>query len=65
MSVLEGTHLSFEQIMILIHEWAHFSEICKMYLEAYVGSSKSAAVWNKFCTEVVINSCINNSKPIG
>ena len=65
MSVFEGTHLRFEQIMIVIHEWTHYSEIGKMSLEADIGSSHTAALWNKFCTEVAINSCIVNSSPIG
>lgn len=65
LSIFEGTHLDFEQIMIVIHEWTYYSEIGKMSLEANIGSSRTATLWNKFCTEVVINSCILNSTPIG
>lgn len=65
MSVFEGSHLSFEQILIFIHEWTHYSEVRKMSLEAGIGSYSTAALYNKFCTEVVINACIENSVPIG
>ena len=65
MSIFEGAHLSFEQILIFIHEWCHFSEIRKASLEASIGSPTTASIYNKFCTEVVINACFQNSIPIG
>lgn len=65
MSVFEGLHLTFEQLMIFIHEWTHYSEVRKMSLEASIVSHSTAAIYNQFCTEVVINACIANSTPIG
>lgn len=64
-SIFEGSHLSFEQFMIFIHEWCHFSEVRKMALEANIGSSATAAVYNKLCTEIVIHTCFTNSVAIG
>lgn len=64
-SIFEGAHLSFEQIMVFVHEWCNFSEIRKASLEANIGSSATAAIYNKFCTEVVIYACFENSMPIG
>lgn len=64
-SVFEGSHLNFEQILIFIHEWVHYSEVRKMSLEAEIGSHSTAAIYNKFCTEVIVNACIANSTPIG
>lgn len=34
MSIFEGAHLSFEKIMVFVHEWSQFSEIRKASLEA-------------------------------
>lgn len=65
MSVFEGAHSSFEQIIVFIHEWTHHSEIRKIALEASISSFTTAAIYNKFCTEVVINACFENSEPIG
>lgn len=49
-SIFEGTHLSFEQIMIYIHGWTQYSEIPKISIEADI-SSRTASNYNKFCTE--------------
>lgn len=64
LSIFEGAHLNFEQIMIYILEWVHYSEIRKISLEVNI-SSATAAVYNKFCTEIVIHACFTNSMPIG
>lgn len=61
MSIFEGSHLTFEQTMTYIQEWTHFSEIQKVCHEADIGSFTTAALYNKLCTEVVINACFANS----
>lgn len=64
-TIFNTSHLSFEQIFIALHEWCNYSEIQKMTLEAGMGSSATAAMWNGFFTEIAINACIYNSEPIG
>lgn len=64
MSIFDGLHLNYEQIMVFIHEWTHHSEIRKISLEANI-SSRTTANYNKFCTEIVINACFAESRPIG
>lgn len=65
MSIFRGANLSFQQILIALHEYVNYSEIKKMCLEASIDSSNTAARWNAFFNEIVVNSCLQNCTPIG
>lgn len=65
LTIFKNARLDFQQILIAIHEYCNYSEVRKMCLEASIESSKTAAKWNAFFNEIVINSCIHHSTAIG
>lgn len=64
-SIFNSGNISYKQMLIIVHEWSHYSETRKMSLEASLGSDHTAAHWNAFCSEVAIDFCFANSTQIG
>ena len=59
------SHLNIIQIMIFVHLWCKHVEIGVAAEEADISSSRTAADWNSFCREVVLDHCFTKSTKIG
>lgn len=65
MTIFNSANLNYQQILIALHECCNYSEVRKMCLEASIDSSRTAAKWNAFFNEIVVNSCFQHSTAIG
>lgn len=63
-TIFENTNLSFEQVMIFVHEWLHYSEMNKIMVEAEI-CSEAVSYWNKVCQEVAKRYIFSKSQKIG